>query len=224
MILAIRPRPGDQDAGFTLLELLVGITLLSLLSFLLTSSLRFGLTAWTRGGEHLERIDNGLLAQNFLRRVIGDAYPYFHSLGPDHRGGQVEFTGSRRSLRFLASAPEALGGRGHVRFEIRLETGSKHPDLVVISTPELFEHRNRQVLLHDIQTLEFSYLGKKRSDKSETWHSEWVDEPAMPRLVRMKVQDPSDNTRPWPDLLIAPRIGADVSCVHDLLTKQCRGR
>ena len=87
----------DRQSGFTLMELLVAITLFSLLSLVLTGSLRFGLTAWARGSEHAERVDQNLVAEDFLRRTIGDAYPYFTSADPTRGGGQVEFSGTARS-------------------------------------------------------------------------------------------------------------------------------
>ena len=72
--------------------------------------------------------------------------------------------------------------------------------------------------------MSFSYFGKRRVDKAPAWHDAWAAEPALPLLVSLKVRFRSGDTRLWPDLVIAPRITADVGCVHDPLTKRCRGR
>lgn len=217
----------SPDAGFTLMELLVAITLLSLLSLVLTSSLRFGLTAWARGADHTERVDQSLLVQDFLRRAIGDAYPYFLPTDPTRGDGQVDFVGTAQSVSFLASAPIALGGRGRVRFVISRERGTERSELVVTSAPELGDMASppeRKILLPNVETVELSYFGKRRSDRGAAWHDTWGAEPALPELVRLKVRLPAGDTRLWPDLVIAPRIAADVGCVHDPLTKLCRGR
>jgi general secretion pathway protein J len=101
------PASPDRQGGFTLLDLLVAIALFSLLSLVLTSSLQFGFVAWARGADHAERIDQHVLAEEFLRRTLGDAYPYFTSTDPTRGGGQVEFSGTATSIAFLASAPAA---------------------------------------------------------------------------------------------------------------------
>jgi general secretion pathway protein J len=218
--------PVNPQAGFTLVELLVAITLLSLLSLVLTSSLRFGLTAWARGTDHAEGVDHSLLVQSFLRRTIGDAYPYFSRTDPT-RAGQVDFAGTAQSLRFLASAPRALGGSGRVRFEVSLRSGAGHSDVMVASIPELADatiEPTRNLLMPSVAAVEFAYFGRKRADRQAAWHEAWTGEPTLPQLVRLKVRLPSGDARLWPDLVIVPRIAADVSCVYDPLTKRCRGR
>ena len=218
-------RTGAQ-AGFTLMELLVAITLLSLLSLVLTSSLRFSLTAWARGADHADRTDQSLLVQDFLRRAIADAYPYFLSTDPT-RGGHVDFAGRADSLQILTLAPRAQGAVGRMRLELLVERTPARTDLVAASVPELAAgatERSRKILIPNVEDVTLSYFGRKRSDKEATWHAVWSGEPALPQLVRIKVALPSGDTRAWPELVIAPRIAADVSCVYDPLTKLCRGR
>jgi general secretion pathway protein J len=168
-----------------------------------------------------------VLLQDVLRRTVGDAYPYFHPTDPTHELGYVDFSGTAGSMHFLASAPQALGGRGRVRFAIELERNSSGTELVVTTTPELAEGSakpERKLLLSHVEDVEFAYFGKKRSQREAIWHNAWTGEPTLPQLVRVRVRAASSDVRTWPDLLIAPRLTADVGCVHDPLTKQCRGR
>jgi len=67
----------NQQAGFTVVELLVALTLFSLLCTLLFGNVRFGLKAWQRGLAHTERVDHSMIVQNLLRRIIGEVYPLF---------------------------------------------------------------------------------------------------------------------------------------------------
>lgn len=219
------PIHDPRQAGFTLVELLVAVTLLSLLSLVLMNGLRLGVHAWQRTATHSESVDHSLLAQNFLRRVIEDAYPYLPS--DDAARSRVAFDGARESLRLLASAPAALGGSGRSRIELSLGKRDGRVDLMVTSSSELADGAaapTRKVLLADVSSVEFAYFGKRRSDRSVAWHDDWANESGLPQLVRIRVRSPTSDARIWPELLIAPRIAVDVGCVHDPLTKGCRGR
>jgi general secretion pathway protein J len=218
------PTEAREEAGFTLLELLVAITLLSLLSLVMVGSLRFGVKSWERGTAHAELIDHSLLVQDFLRRTLEDAYPLF-SPGPAQ--GRVAFEGTARSLRFLAPAPVALGAGGRMRIEVSLERGGERSDLVVTTAPELGgdpSPKARKILMPNIEGMELSYFGRRRSDREAAWHEQWIGETALPQLLRLRMRLPSGDTRLWPDLFIAPRISVDVGCVYDPFSKQCRGR
>jgi general secretion pathway protein J len=215
------------DAGFTLVELLAAIGLLSLVSVILLGSLHFGIKAWGRGTAHTVRVDHAVLVQGFLRRAIEDAYPYFTA--ETGTRGHVQFEGTADALRLLASTSHALGSGGRSRLSLAVSRGRQGVDLVVVATPELGNDAGAgntamKVLLANVQAVELSYFGKGRSDRQAVWRDRWTGEPRLPELVRIEVSFPSGDRRIWPTLIVAPRIGADVGCVYDPLTKRCRGR
>ena len=95
------------------------------------------------------------------------------------------------------------------------------------ATPELGGDKpasTRSRLIANVESVELAYFGKDRSDKAPVWHDQWKDQIALPQLVRVRVRFPSGDPRPWPDLVVAPRIAADVGCTYDPLSKLCRGR
>ena len=69
-----RPRhPVDQ--GFTLLELLVAITLLGLLMAALFGGLRLGARVWETGETRLDASARVQIVQDFLRQRLAEALP-----------------------------------------------------------------------------------------------------------------------------------------------------
>jgi general secretion pathway protein J len=217
----------EGEAGFTLVELLVALALFGLLSTLLFGNVRFGLTAWQRGSVHAEQLDHGVMAQSFLRRMIGEAYPQF--VREDATHARVEFDGTRDLLKFLADAPIVMGSGGRFRFALSLDRHDGQADLVVNAKPELADPQDRtrstkNALLTDVDRVEFSYFGIVPSERAAQWHDIWVERADMPELVRLRVAFRAGDTRLWPDLVVAPRIAADVGCVLDPLTRRCRGR
>jgi general secretion pathway protein J len=215
----------DSEAGFTLVEVLVALALFSLLTTLLFSNLRLGLQAWQSGSAHSELLARSSASQDLLRRLIGHAYPMLVAGGGNPT---IDFEGARETVSFLGDAPSVAGGAGRFRFKLFQERKQDQTDFFLSSIPELANPQDsslisKSLLLADIDHVEFSYSNDKA--KGETaWRETWSKRSELPKLVRVRVVFRSGDTRPWPDLVIAPRIGADVSCIYDPITGRCRGR
>ena len=227
--IALRSIPAtrEHEAGFSLVEVLIALVLLSLLSMALFFSVRFGMTAWQRGGERSDQIHTSMLVQDLLRRLIGQAYPLMLADGTGT--GRVDFAGTATSLDFLAPVPVTLASGGRARFKLSIERRGGHSDLVLAAQPELVAddasaEPSRKTLLATIETGEFAYFGLTHSQSAAQWHERWSGELSLPALVRVRVHFARSDPRLWPELTIVPRISADVGCEYDPLTKLCRGR
>jgi general secretion pathway protein J len=215
----------DYEAGFTLVELLVALALFSLLVIVLSDNVRFGLHAWQRGSAHAEQFENSMMSQDLLRQTIGNLYPMLIADGGPPR---IDFDGTRDAVSFLGSAPIVANGGGRFRFRFSVERRQDRTDLVMSSSPELGGPRDspmatKRLLLSDIDRAEFSYFGEA-AERSVQWSDNWSRRSEIPRLVRVRVTFRSDDARVWPELLIAPRVRADVNCIYDPITMRCRGR
>jgi general secretion pathway protein J len=216
-----------NSAGFTLVEFLIALLLFSLLSVALFGSVRAGTVAWSRATFHADDSDHGLHAQDMLRHLIENAYPLY--LSDNAKSGHVDFAGSDSSLRFLSVAPMTLGNGGRSRINLAVERHDDRVDLSLESRPELAivndeMEKARKPLLTGASTVTFSYFGKTPADRLAVWHNEWASWTELPRLIRIEVHFQGNEGRDWPDLIIAPRIVADVRCVLDQITTRCQGR
>src|SRR5262245_35771661 len=95
------------EAGFTLLELLISMTLLGFLMVLVFGGLRFGTHAWANSEARSSGTDDIRLAQTFLRHSLERAYPHF--LYADPASAHVDFSGTANEIVFLGPAAGALG-------------------------------------------------------------------------------------------------------------------
>jgi general secretion pathway protein J len=216
----------SAERGFTLVELLVAMTVLGLISLALLGSLRFGATAWNRSdgqGGSVEQIE---LAETVLRRALVSAYPYLSASDPTDP--HILFAGTDSRISFLAPAPEALGGVGFARFTIAAEPGESGVRLMIGATLELATDgvaaRPPSVLVKGLDRVSFAYYGTDGPEAAPAWHDSWNDRFALPGMIRISGAFPVGDVRHWPDLVIAPQIGADQGCVLDPLGHRCQGR
>jgi general secretion pathway protein J len=224
---AIAECDAGDEAGFTLVELLVALALFSLLVTLLFDNVRFGLRAWQNGSVNAERFEHSMISQDLLRRMIGNLYPMVVADGAMQP--QIDLDGTRETINFLGNAPAVASGGGRFRFKVFVEQRQDRADLVMTSKPELADPNDtsmtaKTLLLPGIDRAEFSYFGEAASGRSLQWNDGWSKRSDIPRLVRVRVAFRSGDTRIWPELLIAPRVAADVGCIYDLITMRCRGR
>ena len=73
------------------------------------------------------------------------------------------------------------------------------------------EAADRRVLIEGIETAAFRYYGALEEGREPDWHDEWTDPERLPALVALRVSFPEGDRRPWPELVIALRLGADVA-------------
>ncbi|TQF42592.1 hypothetical protein UNPF46_04620 [Bradyrhizobium sp. UNPF46] len=210
-----------SEAGFTLVEMLVGLVLTSLLAVMLLGAIRYGLTIRERTALRATALDRVVAAQDFLRNSLTLAYPRL--IGEANGTGRLEFEGTPTSIRFVAPAMQS-GGRGdRSNFSIAMNSSSPPALVVDIDDPRAATNGRKDVLLANVAGVAFSYLPKVASGEAR-WADRWDAGTALPAAIRVNVRFPSGDQRVWPELLIVPRIDVDVGCVLDDLTKRCRGR
>ena len=219
MIRAIMQNQGDS--GFTLVELLVAMTLLGFLTVLLFGGLRFGTRAWERSQENYADENAVRSAESLLAMTIAQAYPL--PLRSSTYGQDVDFDGEARQMTWLTAADDGSGGMRRLRLRAQPQIGSMDLDLFADAELTAAPDAAPRHLLSKISAFELSYLGRRVGEKAARWAADWHGQKHLPELVRVRVHM-KDTRLIWPDLVVAPRIAADAGCVLDALTNDCRGR
>lgn len=209
--------------GMTLIEVLVALTLLSLLSAGMITVFRLGHRTYDR----VLKVDRSywdvVVAQRFLRSALESAYPF--EPGDAHATG---LEGTAERLELTAPGSQADRSTGFRRFSFTLVRRSDgFADLVATSQLDRngadvaggdASMPNGEVLVSRVKGIEWSYLD---ATKESGWQPGWA-ECRPPSLVRLHVEFPAGDSRRWPDLVVAPRITDDANCTFDVVSQACR--
>ena len=201
--------PATADKGFTLLEVLVALVLISFLLVMLYGSLYAGARNWSAGEVRARENDDKRLVLSFIRQVTGETMPIFRVDGQDAR---VMFRGDNSSLQFVSRLPAHHAGSGIYLLKLIAEDD----DLLLKYTPlnrdkamfdeDVFVEAERISLLENIQTINLDYFGRDTPNAEPAWHDDWNNEAHVPELVRLIINAYEADS--WPPLVIAVRAHA----------------
>jgi general secretion pathway protein J len=183
-----------RNAGFTLVEVLVGATLLAIVMTLLANAL-FTMTRSARAGEaRLEEIDSRELVHAFLRRQLQAAFPLTER---DGDGGRVLFDGRDARLRFVGHLPIAEGGGlqfielGVSRGDLTMRYRDAWPDTPFTEPDSSWSSRS---LLSGVRRVRWRYFGAPNNDPVARWTDEWRGRDRLPELIRVELERGGETT------------------------------
>ncbi|MFQ5850845.1 MAG: prepilin-type N-terminal cleavage/methylation domain-containing protein [Candidatus Binatia bacterium] len=189
-------RDPQSRKGFTLIELMVAMTLLALMMAILYGAFYLGHRAAEKTQARFEASQTLRSVKGFLRGYIGSAYPYRLSL----RDPAVLFAGERERLTFVSALSMGLGGRGMSKISVSWDGEGSEASLVTLEEEIPVQgagYRNTMVLWRGVTDLRLEYLDPR--GEQEEWVGEWDGESrkTLPRAVRMKLRDDRGEEIRW---------------------------
>jgi general secretion pathway protein J len=177
--------PRDQ-AGFTLLELLIAVALLGLLTTILLAGFRLQTQHIGRQSERLERSSLVPAVHSFLRNQLAKAQPLVLTGAEDRT---IMFEGQPAAIAFVAPAPESVPDGGLLLFSAGYADGQ----LVARwrrfdgTLGETLRSAGETVLLEGVAMLAFRYYGAVAPGQEPTWQESWKERAYLPSLVQLEL-------------------------------------
>jgi general secretion pathway protein J len=196
-----------RQGGFTLLEMIVVVTVLGFLIIGLTQGVRTGLTLWEAQSRRVGETAELDAAARILRALLSGIAPS-PSFGPGGGGaGGAELKGGAASLAFVGDLPTGLGTTQRADITLELSGGR----LVLRWTPHRHELSTAAAappteteLVGNVERLDLAYWGASSSAQETGWQAQW-DGPAIPELIRVRLVLGEKDRRRFPDLIAAPQ-------------------
>ena len=198
--------------GFTLLELLVVISILTLIMSASFGALRLGNRSFEAGISRANQTEHIRATSGLLRRQFSQLVPIVHEVDGETLSS---FSGDEERVRFIAPAPQNGGDAGLFVFTISSPRTDDGQQLVLAYAPydpgrEDFDYLSvsrQQVLIESLADVRFAYYGASDPDDNPDWHAEWsAEDDAFPRMVRIFTVPTGENAG-WPDLSFVIRAG-----------------
>ncbi len=191
--------------GFTLLEVLVGITIFSLVIAVLYAGYGLGIRSWESGERTQSAVSELRLAGSFVRRQAAQAFPL--AISADN-AWRLWFEGEPERLVFVTAMPAYLGQGGMYEMTLKVEEQEEGATLTVsrrLLHPDAERGRpgvddRARPLVENLENAQFAFFGATGDDGEESWQTRWAGRQRLPRLVRLRMR--SRVTGDWPEIII----------------------
>lgn len=202
-----------RQTGFTLVEMLLAMTLMSMLLALAYGGLRASTRATEKGQQILEDSSRIRMAHQFVRKQINQMMPlaFYQDESSDQR---TVFLGDSQGIRFVAPMPGYLGYGGPQVQELYFERGDEGLELVLSHAllqgfEESFLYQAEPIfLLGDIKSASFNYLGRDENGELDAWVQTWEQVDMLPAAVSVDIEFNEDVYIRWPLLTTSVKVEA----------------
>jgi general secretion pathway protein J len=208
----LRKNRSAAEGGFTLLEILVAVTVLGLLVIGLTQGVRTGLNLWnaqTRRNATIAELD---ATARVLRNVL-TSIPILPAGASGTAPLAIGFKGEPTRITFVGELPTGLGASQRADITIELKLGR----VLMAWVPHRHETPagpppapTETELIGNVDDLQFAYWGTPNPNSAPAWLTQW-DGPALPGLVRIRLGLAKGDPRRWPDLIVTPPLATPSS-------------
>jgi general secretion pathway protein J len=195
--------------GFTLVELVIAMTLMALIGVGLSGVLVIGARSASSAERKTEQARRYRIATELIVRQLRSTTALRLPEDENEEQGEGEdvayFVGESDRLSFITAAPQAPENSGLAVVDLWVEDGqlmlSESPYFLLASEGKIgaeFEKLTfAATLLYDVESISFEY---QQSDlERETWVDSWdaSDEDALPVAVRIEVKPSIDGGSHW---------------------------
>ena len=205
-------RAYNRSRGFTLVELLVAIMILTLFMTASMGAVRISSRSWAAAQERSDATEEMRATADFLRRQFAQLPNLTVGEGDKER---LTFAANEKWVRFVAPAPQYSHGAGLMTYVLAAELIDERHSLTLRYAPfdpgsdEVNEHYFSEpiILATGFEGIGFQYYGAPTDEDDATWQTNWQDDADnFPSAIFIRTRAEPDGEG-WPDLVFELRSG-----------------
>jgi general secretion pathway protein J len=194
-----------DQRGFTLIEVLIAMTLLGMMVVLLFTSMKICAESWQKGEDKIDDVNDVAAVYQFFQHHLTEARPLWDDFSEENK--LLSFQGENQALQFVSAFPASAKKAGLQVFSLKLVNDGAEK-IILVSIKPFFpatdgeEWRKEEVtLLRHVSNFSIQYFTKDESEPSGYWQDNWLNMEFLPSLVKIKIE--RDDGRFWPEMTIA---------------------
>ena len=197
-------RLNKSSKGFTLLEVLIAMTLLSIMVVLLFSSLQIAAESWNKGEKKIAEVNEKAVVFQFFKQHLPSIRPLVNDFSEEDT--LLSFSGKADTFQFASVFPASASRKGFHLFEVNFD--SVEENIKVVLKPFYLNAQDEEwepeevVLLENVQKFELLYFDTEES----SWQHEWLEKVELPVLVKIKITMLDQSY--WPEMIYSLRLSA----------------
>ena len=172
-----------QSRGFTLVEVVIALTIVATLLVVLFAGLRVGLAAWQRGDERSQALERARSVNQIVTRTLAGAYPY-QAAAIDREPARLLFEGERERVAFATTVPPfpSADPVAFTAVTLAMTSGAQGGLALtqkVLPNGKPFDPALRPVFVDGAVTrIRFRYLKERNGEWTDRWNA--ANEKALP--------------------------------------------
>jgi prepilin-type N-terminal cleavage/methylation domain-containing protein len=176
----------QKEKGFTLLELLISMTLFLLVIVIVGGALRLGFRSIGAGERRIDTLERFRSSYGIVMNQLQSSAPLTY----DDEDGAKKFylKGDATHLQFASNQSIWGGEQGCVVVSYRLEPGNENKLILYASERSIDKEEVQEIkLFDDLKTLSFSYFGREATEEDGKWTDEWSDNTKYPEQIKVNL-------------------------------------
>ena len=175
----------NRVAGFTLLELIISITLVAIIVLIISVAANLGYRSFNSGEKKMNSVERLRSSLTIIDAQIQSGVPL---TSEDGGVKQYNFMGEQDSLKFSTNYSIWGGQRGYVIVNYRVDTDDRGKRTLFASEYKVgMENQKETKLLEGFDEITFDYYKQDATEEEGEWITQWVDEEMMPTRIRINL-------------------------------------
>ena len=195
-----------HSKGFTLLELMIAITITAVIVVIIFGALRISIRAWEKGEKDVDTRQRQRIVLDLIKRQLASTC-VSEAWGKDRQ--LVSLKGDNKSIEFVSHIPMVPGNRFglvYVQYAVKQDKDKLKEHLAFYEKNiALLDKKGDAVnpdesdfseLLPGMKSIVFEYLKERPDEEASPWQNSWdpsVDK-GVPRAVRITIEENDEKT------------------------------
>jgi prepilin-type N-terminal cleavage/methylation domain-containing protein len=203
----LRHVPLDQDGGFTLLELLISMTLLVVIVAITMGAMSMGSRSVASGERKMDAQERFRTVLSIMEAQIQSQVPLTYEEEPGKK--RYYFSGNGKTLRFLTNYSIWGGQRGYVIVDYTVKADNTGKEVLYAGEQVPGIEGRRDIRLIEATGISFEYFHKDRAEERGKWLEMLSGESFIPEKVKIHIVEGTKKL----SLLFPVRVGGEMKAV-----------